>query len=189
MATLSVLPKSVLEHIASQIGERLTNAAQHALSQNKGLALSESFPVWLLGLDATANSDAELSALARATGYWHHQIRHGGDAVEFAKSRPIGPNTADWQIEEIVTSPVAKRIDDALEWIEANVKGDGEVRLLVVPAFFIHALWLSVGASDAIVIADMPRADDGLQYERIYNANDFLRLLGSRKHVTGLPER
>jgi len=189
MASSATLPKDVVEQIASQIGERLTGAAQQALSQSKGLTVAEAFPVWTLGLDATASADGQLSSLASATGYWHHQIRHGDDAIEYAKSRPLGPSSADWRLEEIVTSPIAKGIDDALKWIEANVRGDGEVRLLVVPAYFVHALWLLIDASDSIVIADMPRNGYGLQYNRLYAASEFVKILANSKYVTGLPQR
>jgi hypothetical protein len=187
MAHAETLPPDVLHMIAGQIGERLTQTGIQAMSANQALTLAESFPVWVLGLDATTRSDEKLADLATATGYWHHQIHHGGQAAEFARSTPAGPRAQDWQLAEITTSPIAARIAEAVEWIDQHVHGDPLVRLLLIPAYYVTAFWLAENEEDSIVIADIPDQYKDLQYQHRYSSKEFLDKLGQQPHARGVP--
>jgi hypothetical protein len=187
MASAEALPQEVLEAVAQQIGERLSGASQQALSSGEGLEIAESFPIWAMGLAATVDPGVDLGRSAYPTGYWHHQIRHGARAIEFAKSRSTGPRAEDWRVEEIVTSPIAEKIDSAVRWLDDNVRDDGLVRLLVVPAYFIHALWIESPGGSRILLVDRPDSLSALAYNHLYPARDFFQLLARQQHVVGVP--
>jgi hypothetical protein len=46
------------------------------------------------------------------------------------------------KVVEIAKSPIAEKIDEAVEWIDQNAKGDPLVRLLMIPSYFLTAFWL-----------------------------------------------
>ena len=98
MAHVDPLPRETLNVIAKQIGERLSVAGNDAINAGKSLELGTTLAVWSLGLDATTNPSQPLRQLAARTGVWHHQIRHDGEAMEFARSTPHGAGAEDWQV-------------------------------------------------------------------------------------------
>jgi hypothetical protein len=140
-----------------------------------------------LPITALAHPDVLLAQLAQRTGHWHHQIRENGSLLHFALSAPHGPESEDWTLLAVFSSPVAARLATAIAWADGNPPDDFEdlkVRLLIVPAYQIHALWLTGDAKDRIVIADMP-ALRALKYETSYSGREFLEALSQETPVSG----
>lgn len=201
MARAPELPAAAMASIAAQIGSRLPSLGAPAPSGTPGLSraarivppqIGESFPVYMVGLDALRSGNTDLSRNARPTGLWHHQIRYGAQAQDIARSKappPGGPQGQGWQVQEVVRSPAAPRIDATIAWIDnnRNVPEDAEARLLVVPAFYLTAFWLHAAQSDSVVIADMPPHLGELQPMRLYAAADFLRMLAAAPPISGVP--
>jgi hypothetical protein len=184
------LTKRTLEHLAGGIAERFGPHTTAILAAGAAVELGESFEVWFLGRSAISRTTAPLQTIARRTGYWHHQIRHNGKAVQYARSAPHGPGEEDWDIHAVLSSDLAGKIDDAITWIDAHVtEGDPLVRLLIVPAYFVTAFWLQDGASDRIVVVDMPAEFTMLERERIYTGQEFLDALAQERHAQGIPRR
>src|SRR5205807_839760 len=156
MAHADALPSDVIDNVADQIGAEAGKSLGAAVLQRKAMELTESFSIWSLGADAVTRSNVDLSQLARQTGRWHHQIKIDGKAESFAQSMPLGPDAASWTVRELFESDVAKKIDDAVEWIDHNVHGDPVVRLLIAPAYHLHAFWLKEGDVSHVLVADMP---------------------------------
>jgi hypothetical protein len=102
---------------------------------------------------------------------------------------PTGPRAADWRLEELTSSPIAKRIDEVGQWLDSNVQSSATVRLLIVPAFYLHAFWLFEPTGSEIVIIDRPDAYSALEYRRTYSADEFLAALRQLPHASGLPRR
>ena len=187
MASAEALSADVLKVIADQIGERLTGHSQRALSSGQALEIAESFPIWMIGLSATADPAVSLQLSAEPTGYWHHQIHHNRQPVEFAKSRSTGPNAKDWRVEEIVTSQIAARVDAAIRWLDNNLHSEDVVRLLVIPAYFVQAFWIVEALGNRILLIDRPASLSMLEYERLYPEREFFKVLSQQPHVVGIP--
>jgi hypothetical protein len=185
MASVQQLPEKVLEAIAEQIGMRLSESAERAIASGEPLELGESFPIWMIGLSSLMEEAIEASAVH--TGYWHHQIRHGQRVAEFAKSRPLGPGTADWRVEEVVESPIAEKVDRAIQWIDDTVHEDEPVRLLVIPAYFVHAFWIGRGWDSRLLLIDAPHSLGDLGHDRLYSWPEFRHILLQQPHVVGIP--
>src|SRR5262245_20890226 len=142
MAHADALPQGVIDNVASQVGAEAGKGLGAAVLQSKTMELTESFSLWALGADVVAKTYADLAQLARQTGRWHHQIKIDGKAQAFARSMPLGPDAANWSLRELFRSEIAGKIDEAIAWVDTNVTGDPLVRLLVAPAYQLHAFWL-----------------------------------------------
>lgn len=186
MAHAQDVPPEALAVIARQIGERTPSIPPGAAAQ-PGREVAESFPIWRLGLNATAQSTRDLRSLAVHTGSWHHQIRTHGSARAVARSTPNGPHPEDWQLLDVSASPLAPKVDDAIEWIDANVTGDPLVRMLIIPSYYIVAFWLQEGNADDVVMIDFPERFARLQYHHSYSSQDFLEELSKEQHAQGIP--
>ena len=189
MAHADALPSDVIDIVAAQIGAEAGKSLGAAVLQKKAIELTESFSVWMLGADAVMKSDTDLSQLAEQTGRWHHQIKLDGKAESFARSMPLGPDATSWTLREHFESEIAKKIDDAIEWIDQNVKGDPVVRLLIVPAYHLHAFWLKEEQTSNILIVDMPQGLTKLQYGKLYTSKGFLEALAQEQHIIGVSAR
>ncbi len=201
MARAPELPAAALASIAQQIGIRLPTLGAPAPPGTPGLStaariappqIGESFPVYMVGLDALRGGNTDLNGIARSTGLWHHQIRYGAQAQDIARSKAPPPGAAQgagWQVQEVVRSPAAPRIDATIAWIDnnRNVPEDAEARLLVVPAFYLTAFWLHAAQGDSVVIADMPPHLGELQPLQLYAAADFLKMLAAVPPISGVP--
>lgn len=181
MAHAPEIPQAALQSIARQIGERLTPPGMATLSAGQPLEITESFPVFMLGLDAVRQRPDNLRNVALQTGVWQHQLRHGVAAMEIARSIEPGAAGAQWQLQEVVTSPSAGRIDEAITWIDQNVPEDAIANLLVVPAFYLSAFWLKLPERDDVIIFDMPEGLGGLRLFERYSAKDFIQALAGAR--------
>lgn len=186
MAHADNLPKDVIDAVAAQIGANAGRAFGPNMLQAKSVELTESFAIWALGADAITKSGTDLSLLAHQTGRWHHQIKLDGKPELFARSMPLGPEAANWSVREMFASSVAKKIDDAIDWVDRNVKIDPLVRLLIVPAYHLHAFWLKEGEGSQVLVVDMPQTYTKLQGARLYTAKEFLDTLAQEQHIVGL---
>jgi hypothetical protein len=189
MAQVEELPTDVLAVVASQIGARLNQGARNAIGRGVPVVIAESFPVYMLPLDATTLPGLDISDLAVPTGLWHHQVRQGQIAQDFARSMPTGPRAEDWRVEEFSTSPIARSIDAAAQWLDINVGSNASVRLLIIPAFYLHVFWLFDPKQSEIIVVDRPANYGMLEYERVYSASDFLAILRQLPHAAGVPRR
>ena len=147
----AILNTFMLDSVAQQIGELLGEVAEPSLLNAQPIELRETLEVWALGLDALAHGSASgknLSQFARPTGRRHHQITFDGNPAAFARSS-VSEAGCNPVVEELFTSPLAAKLDAAMEWVDQNVSGEPSARLLVVPARYLHALWLTGGANEA----------------------------------------
>jgi hypothetical protein len=186
MAHADPLPNDVLDSVAAKIGSQIGGSLGALSLTAATLEMTESFSVWFLGADAVGDPTIDISQSARNTGQWHHQINAGGKPEAFARSQPLGPDAASWTIQEFFTSEIAKKIDDAIDWIDQNVTGDPLARLLVVPAYQVHAFWLKEGDASRVVVVDMPAGFSHLQYQKVYTSKEFLEALAKEQHVIGI---
>lgn len=185
MAHTDALPNDVLDAVAAHIGAEAGGSFGAGVLQKK-MELMESFAVWSLGADAVTKSGVDLSQLAQQTGRWHHQINIDGKAEAFARSMSLGPDAASWSVREMFESEIAKKIDDAIEWVDQNVEGDPLVRLLVIPAYHVHAFWLKEGDASQVLVVDMPQGFTQLQSGTLYSSAEFLEALAKEQHIVGI---
>lgn len=158
----------MLDSIAQQVGELLGDVAEPALLNAQPIELRETLEVGALGLDALAHGNASgksLSQLACPTGRCHHQITFDGNPAAFARSS-VSEEDCNPVVEELFMSLLAAKLDAAMEWIDQNVSGEPLARLLVVPARYLHALWLTDSANQTgqvliVEIAGMPETKAG----------------------------
>ena len=186
MATVLGLAPEVLSDIAQQISNKLSKLGQITLSSGQKLEIGESFPVWMLPLSFATDPDPDtiLDRAAIQTGYWHHQIRHGGQAKEFATSRPLGP-TATWRVEEIAESPLAEAIDVAVGILDQQVLEEVPVRLLKIPSYLTEVFWIGAGPEAKILVIRKPDTTSTIDIGGIYPAGEFIRRLAQNQFVIG----
>ena len=148
--------------------------------------MAETIAVWTLDSSKLLREPVRISEIARSTGRWHHQIHVGGRATAYAHSRPLGGDPDSWSVTSVVESGIAEKLAGAMTWIDQNIQGDSEVRLLSVPAFQVTALWI-VGDPDGVVAIDWP-TEYRFEGERVYTAEEFIRVLRQSRHIDGLTD-
>ena len=112
--------------------------------------MSETFVVCTLSLDRLEEGQrtgVDLFYLAQETGRWHHQIVCNGRPAGFA--RTTSENVAGMDVCQLYVSPLARHIDDAIDWLDEFEKKNPDyaafnplVRLLFIPSYQTHAFWL-----------------------------------------------
>ena len=191
MARTHPLPDLTRSLIAGEVATRLSPEAMAALNRNDSVELREHFEVWVLPVGAITSPDRPMHQLALRSGLWHHQIHVGGKALEFAHSRPHGPNPEDWSVHCVVSSPVASDIAEAIRWIDQNVSAplnadnDWLARLLIVPAYHLHILWLERGIDEQFLIASAPAIMQFFRVNTLYTRNELLSALAATRPVRG----
>jgi hypothetical protein len=152
--------------------------------------LAETFDVFELSLPVAESIGGRLRTKLTANGQWHHQIRHGADAKEFALSGAPQRDSENRLLQVSFASPLAQNIDLAIDWMDNNHGQipDGSVHLLFAPVLLIHAFWIETAESDFVVVADSPAALATLKPERFYDDDEFLKLLASNLGGRGLVE-
>lgn len=180
------LSDATLGAIAGKVGERLSAPMTYDTSGGPAAAtLNETAEVWMLAADRLLEPTNDLAQLARPTGRWHHQIKSGGQPIGYARSMPLGPSAQDWSVREVAQSGASRAIDDAIKWIDANVRDNSQVRMLSIPAYHVTAFWLVGDAGDRVVVAVAPFAKS-LQTKHIYTADEFLDTLRALPVVKGI---
>lgn len=190
MISQHTLPEAARATIARQLATRLTPAAQIRALDGGSIELAEDFPVCTLQLDDVRAGDDDLVQMLRRTGYWHHQVRHGDVAREFATSTQIGPLESDWRVAGVFTSELALKVDNAIAWIDEAVTDDGLAELLYAPSYGLAALWWrsEKGHDAGVVVIDMPAAFTHLAYQRVYSGREFLDELRQEPFIQGTPD-
>ncbi len=183
MAHTELLPEAVLNTVASQVGKLLPRVVGRQKLADAQIELGETFPVWMLGANATTRTDEDIGRLAMQTGRWHHQVRFGGKAEAFARSIPLGADHSSWDVREFFESEIAKAIEEAITWVDRNTKGNPEVRLLIVPAYYLHAFWLLENGTNQVLVIDMPKQFTHLQRKKLYTPKEFLEALAKEQHA------
>jgi len=177
MAHADSFPDDALDTVAAELGREPWLSASEAMRNAGRVYIAETFAVWTIGADAVTRGETPFADLARHTGRWHHQIKYAGEARAYARSTPLGPHASDWSLLSVFESDIARKIDEAIDWVDQNVRGDPLVRLLTCPAFYVHAFWLTGQGYDEVLVVDMPREFAHLQPLTLYAPKDFLENL------------
>lgn len=186
------------DSLAEQIGQ-LLGCLYDDRDPPPGLAeLRETFDLWMLELDMLTYGAAQklrLDALTRRLDRYHHQITISGNAVAFARSTVTTRQPARARLEELFVSPLAQKIDRAIDWIDEEATGEPLVRLLVVPAFYLHAMWLVYpDRESSVLVVDaaglpptaFPAFLNGLRAEQLHGDDAFLRALAGTAPAIGV---
>jgi hypothetical protein len=170
MAILEPLEPSDLAQIAELVAERLPEELEQFAQD---LDITETLEVWSL-VDASAG---DLKTAARPTGAFHHQLFSGDQAVGFARSRRWA---AGWDVS-VFQSPLADKIERALQRVDAHLSSDVNVRLLCSEKYRIYALWY-VGTPDRVLVLESPDGFEDLIKERsMLDVARFLQEVGTIK--------
>jgi len=178
VANTDKFPAEVEAQVASKLAAffppKVATVAPAAAAPHE---LTESLAVCFLENQQVQNPPSDLSVLTQATGVWHHQIRTAGVASHFARSQQSGfvPDGVD--VQQLVESPLAERIDRVLTWADQHVSGQATIRLLVSPAYLLHALLVMRGAESTAILVDQPAEYTQLKPETEYPLVQFLALL------------
>lgn len=188
MAFTQTLPDEVLAVVAEQISssleeqgvsDELDGAPGVILPQPSGpstgpaYTIGESFQVWTFTPGMTEEyeeGNRDLSELARPSGVWHHQLKVNGSPKGFARSKPLGSTPKSWSVRQVFWSPLAKSIDEGIDWIDSNVPEGVEARLLSVPFQQTEAFWF-------VTAPDSPLAGDWNNWLWIVTSSRRLRQL------------
>lgn len=156
--------------------------------------LAETFDIYILGanlIDPAIDSGEDLSKLAQWTHRAHHQIKVDNEAVGYACSL-IGPESPE--VSQLFVSDLAKAYDQSIKWLDEFEKEhqdemveDRLVRVLLVPAYQVHAFWLLAEneTSELLVIAAPAELKD-LQTDRLLSSEDFLKAFKDVKPFAGM---
>jgi len=118
---------------------------------------TQPLPVYNIGLSELAKNRDQTAATQKS---WRFLVKHGDDVVASADAG-IGPDKKP-VFSHVNEGPLVKGVASAIQSANAQEevkKGSYEVRLLMVPAVYVAALWLVdlVGGKDlAMVIEPTP---------------------------------
>jgi hypothetical protein len=199
MAHSDKVPDKALRDVAAQLGEIIGDvlpqsqllSAMGEPSMTPPPDLGETFAVYRLdpvGVSKFQETGSDLLHLAKPTGRWHHQIVVDGRGEAFARSTAAKMDQGNASLRGLFVSPLATRIDNAIRWINENVGGDPLVRLLVAPAYQIHAFWLVYEGQpeSKVFIIKAPSRFSGLKRSRLLKSRQFLKTLSTKGHLTGI---
>jgi hypothetical protein len=185
MAHADTLPVAVLDAVASKVGAPLAELRAVAKQAQPAVELGETCSVWSLGPTAILTPDADFPKLVTQTGRWHHPIKVSGKAAAFARSMPLGANASSWDVIQLFQSDISEKIDQAVDWVDGNAKGDPVVRLLIAPSYYLHAFWLSDGQNNHVYVIDVPASFTHVRPSTRYSAKEFLQKLAKEEPASG----
>lgn len=147
------------------------------------------FSVWTItrpGILKGAEAGSDIGEVARRTGRLHHQmiLQNELGYARSAETPADAPANAP-ALLEFSTSPLADRVGDAYAWVQAHAPDDPLVRLLEIPSYQTHALWLwheETESSDGAVIVSAPEFI-GFRRYAILSSSEFLRTLARAEPV------
>ena len=186
MAHVQKLPDRALDAIAEQVGKLYPSLDNSVTRGQPPAALTETFPVWALSTDAIETDEDNLLKLAQDTRRWHSQILIDSKPEGVARSTVLDGDVSDWSVKQVIKGDLAKTVDDAIRWVDAEVETDPLVCILEVPAFFITALWLIDEQESSIVIAKCPESLQGLNRLVQYSSREFLEILRRESPAIGI---
>lgn len=179
MATADPLSDADRQAVAGQLG-RFLPPARLGLAAARAPELTESLAVCVLPASAVADPPADLLPLVQPTGQWHHQVRTAAGPTHAARSAGQGLAAAP-EVQQFGPQPLAAKLDAAVTWADANLPDDAVVRLLAVPAYYVHALVVVRGKRLSAVLVSQPAGFTRLEYEREYPLRDFLKRLAKEQ--------
>jgi hypothetical protein len=204
MAFSNNLPADAMEQIAEQVAEGIADLAGESFAPFEAVAedpvatpaplvdlAEESFEVWILEfgtIEQNWDSGKDLLLLAKATGRWHHQIRFNGVGHAFARSSLQKDNDEPLLIKELIVSPLARKIDEAIHWIDSNVQENYLTHMLSVPAYQLIAFWLidEANQTSQVFTISSPNLGEGLATNQLIKSDVFLSELVKRKPFSGI---
>lgn len=191
MATFKTLPDDVVAHLQTKVGLSLPRTIEAlGVAGAAKVTLNENVDIWQLPANLVTEPTNDLNLLAKPTGEWHLQVRAEDIPVAYARSSPIGFAPTDWLVDGVFQSDLAQKIDEVVTWIDANFQNDNIlVRLLVAPAYQLHAFWLidqDEPSKQTIVIVDAPEEYLFQKPPATYSPQQFLDNLRSVRHVEGI---
>lgn len=189
MAHVQKLADDALNAIAKQVGRLYPSLDNDVTQRQPSAELTETFPVWFLSIDAVKTGNDNLLELAQDTLRWHSQISIDGKPEGVVRTMASGDDASDWTVRQILKGDFAKTIDDAIQWVDAEVETDPLVRILEIPAFFITALWLIGGKGSSVVIARLPEHLQSLSPLVQYSSQEFLRVLRREPPTIGIHDK
>jgi hypothetical protein len=180
------LAEATLHKLVAEIG-RHPGFASRGGSKRR---LAEHFEIWTLTTLDLPLAPVRLEAIARRTDYWHHQIRCGRSAYEFARSKRQSGDVVDYRVHAVFASPIAQKLARVISWIDRRNDTDThEARFLTLPSHATHAIWLRSESEDRIVVIDKPVPRRGPSYRRYYDAGAFVRALKAGPTAPALIKR
>lgn len=186
MAHIQKLPDRALHAIAEQVGRLYPSLDSSVAQCQPPAALMETFPVWTLSTDAIDTGKNNLLELAEDTHRWHSQILINNKPEGVARSTAVGEDASNWAVKQILKGDLAKTVDEAIHWVDAEVESDPLVRILEVPAFFITVLWLIDEEESSVVIAKCPSSLQRLNRLGQYSSQNFLEILRRESPAIGI---
>lgn len=173
---------NALDVVVSEVGRTLPRLLGAALPPQAVIAINASFMVWKLSSEQVTGKDStDLSLLATDTGRWHHQIVVDGEPMAYARA---AFTNGHWIVDEVTVSTTAEDLDNAIDWVDANVHSNDLTRLLEAPAYDLRALWL-VG-SGRVVVAQAARLLSGLEQRTLIAQEDLLAQLRAVEPIVGV---
>jgi hypothetical protein len=187
MAHAEALPEEVLDKVLEQVGVLLRGAFDSEQLSGAEVGLGETFDVWVLEADAVIRPTDDLRLLANPTGRWHHQVSVNGVVEAFARSVPLGATPDSWRVVEVFKSPLASKIDKAIVRVDdLHIVGDPLARLLIVPAYQVHAFWLLNDKNvEQVLVIDRPEQFIHLHADQLLSYHEFLEALRREQHIIG----
>ncbi len=181
MANLLNLPEPARRHLAAQIGRYGQSCLPTVPLQANQWTLGEDLEVWSVDF-ARLKTAKSLGEIAAPTGYWHHLIRHGGQARQLAMSK-LNTKTGLRQFHALLESDLSEKIDQAMDWLDKHDKTDAKARFLSILPLGIHAFWLVRGKTQRVVLIDSVWPIKGLVTEHLYTAGQFLKIVAKQPGV------
>ena len=186
----STYKKEALDTITKQIhnliGDVVTGKQQEELRKKLPEVDANPFAVWVLKTDdlgSAVKDGKDLSKLATDTNRWHHQIKFSGGSLAYARSAPSDNEMTHASLSKLSVSSLAKHIDEAVKWVDKNVRNKPSVRLLAVPAYHVNALWWIDEAGDSQVRVLPGRFTKEAQ---TFDSQGFLTFLEGKPRVFGI---
>jgi len=190
------IEKGALKIIAEQIGDNivtLANETRPDLLSHQPIELAESFRLWMVQprrAIAASNSRLLIDQWLAPTSRWHHQIKFDGRAEAIAYSTFDQTDPRGWRLCELFVSPLAERIDEAINLIDERFGDRSEpvVRVVADPAHHLHALWLAFEGRgrDLMLVIDSPPDIQNLAAGKLYNARRFFHALSEEPQDNGV---
>jgi len=171
------LSRQIQDEVARRVGSPLAALLRENALVHATIELGRCFSCQALSANDVLAGGKPLRACTWSPHMWHHQILFDREAKAFARTVFRHADTSSFEISEVVYSSLAAEIEQALSWLEEHADRDYSLRLLLAPAFYIAALWLSHHDEESIVIAKKPEGYDLLVKEKLYTSDEFLQTL------------
>jgi hypothetical protein len=189
--------KKGFEDIKEQINSLIVDVADEKL-RDSGIEIdNEPIAVYRLptgDLGFRSEEGKDLLELAENTRRWHHQVKLNGKSLACARSGPAEDDETRGSLHRLWVTSLAASIDRALDRVENDKRirdAVGEnplVRLLVVPAYQVNALWLidERARTSHVLVLDFPRRFDKLESDNPLTSREFLERLRKQPKAIGI---